>query len=362
MAPKTIDELWVITKEEFYEIKDIRIKNLYFLAFNGERISMSIKNSYNDHSSFKTKTINMKRSQLKIITKQIFDAELFEWFNVKRKLWIWQKTITLKILLLQMDGSYPLKKGITLHPKLSVLNQSYLKNIFNCDESGLQRSSNKRTHTATHRGSFKGNDCNDWLRSLIDKCTEMGVISPTFVIDNAPVHSKLESVIRIGEDAESCFKNEVKIKLRDKMPHIIAYKRINGVLICEYRMRILERIANEAIHVLTSLKLLHFSNHVERYYGAKNFHYTLKSLVPAPIKRNCITTLQKIFEYAKNLMRHVIDKNGKLLQSGGGSVMVCGPFSQKGKSKLAILNENQNSEDYIFTLSEFLLLFAHFHY
>ncbi|OAF70135.1 hypothetical protein A3Q56_02122 [Intoshia linei] len=87
----------------------------------------------------------------------------------------------------------------------------------------------------THRGSFKGNNCNDWLRSLIDQCTKMGVISPTFVIDNAPVHRKLESVIRIGEDAEiirlvpysyllnpielswSCFKNEIKIKLRDEM-------------------------------------------------------------------------------------------------------------------------------------------------
>ncbi|OAF66271.1 hypothetical protein A3Q56_06008 [Intoshia linei] len=139
----------------------------------------------------------------------------------------------------------------------------------------------------THRGSFKGDDCNDWLRSLIDQCTEMGVISLTFVIENAPVHSKLESVIRIGEDAEiirlapysyllnplelswSCFKNEVKIKLRDEMPHMIAYRRINGISICEYRMRILERIANEAIYVLISLKLLHFSNHVERYYGAE---------------------------------------------------------------------------------------------
>ncbi|OAF65063.1 hypothetical protein A3Q56_07224 [Intoshia linei] len=47
----------------------------------------------------------------------------------------------------------------------------------------------------THRGSFKADDCNDWLKSLIDQCTEMGVISPTFVIVNTPVYSKLESVI-----------------------------------------------------------------------------------------------------------------------------------------------------------------------
>ncbi|OAF66178.1 hypothetical protein A3Q56_06079 [Intoshia linei] len=131
----------------------------------------------------------------------------------------------------------------------------------------------------THRGSFKGDDCNDWFRSLIDECTEIGVISPTFVIDNAPVHSKLESVIRIRlapyshllnpiELAWSCFKNEVNIKLRDEMSQMIAYRRINGVSICEFRMRILEIISNEAIHVLTLQKLLHFCNHVERYYGA----------------------------------------------------------------------------------------------
>ncbi|POM78188.1 Putative retroelement [Phytophthora palmivora] len=49
-------------------------------------------------------------------------------------------------------------------------------------------------------------------------------------------------------------------------------------------------------------------------------------------------------------------------QNGEGSVMVWGVFSAAGKSKLAILRGRQNSEDYIYTLSEYMLPFAHANY
>ncbi|GMF29672.1 unnamed protein product [Phytophthora fragariaefolia] len=49
-------------------------------------------------------------------------------------------------------------------------------------------------------------------------------------------------------------------------------------------------------------------------------------------------------------------------QNGGGSVMVVGAFSAAGKSELAILRGRQNSGDYIYTLSEYLLPFAHANY
>jgi hypothetical protein len=49
-------------------------------------------------------------------------------------------------------------------------------------------------------------------------------------------------------------------------------------------------------------------------------------------------------------------------QAGGGLVIVWACFSPKGKSEIAFLVGRQKSEDYIFTLSEYLLPFAHLHY
>ncbi|KAJ0399837.1 hypothetical protein P43SY_008143 [Pythium insidiosum] len=49
-------------------------------------------------------------------------------------------------------------------------------------------------------------------------------------------------------------------------------------------------------------------------------------------------------------------------QMGGGSVMVWGAMAWEGKSQLAILDGRQSSEHYIYTLSEYLLPFAHLKY
>eukprot|EP00644_Phytophthora_capsici_P000962 jgi/Phyca11/121251/e_gw1.43.165.1 len=52
----------------------------------------------------------------------------------------------------------------------------------------------------------------------------------------------------------------------------------------------------------------------------------------------------------------------KRRQEGGGSVMVWAAFSGRGKSQLVVLNGKQNSDDYVYTLSEFLLPYAHANY
>jgi IS30 family transposase len=49
-------------------------------------------------------------------------------------------------------------------------------------------------------------------------------------------------------------------------------------------------------------------------------------------------------------------------QMGGGSVMVWVGFSALGKTELAVLVDRQASSHYVYTLSEYLLHFAHRHY
>ncbi|KAG3079682.1 hypothetical protein PC121_g6881 [Phytophthora cactorum] len=55
-------------------------------------------------------------------------------------------------------------------------------------------------------------------------------------------------------------------------------------------------------------------------------------------------------------------RHTKRRQAGGGSVMVWAAFSSRSKPPLVVLSGRQNSEDYIYTVSEYLLLFAHLNY
>ncbi|KAG2827187.1 hypothetical protein PC113_g9443 [Phytophthora cactorum] len=52
----------------------------------------------------------------------------------------------------------------------------------------------------------------------------------------------------------------------------------------------------------------------------------------------------------------------KRRQARGSSVMVWAAFSARGKSELVVLPGKQNSDGYVYTLSEFLLSFAHANY
>ena len=47
----------------------------------------------------------------------------------------------------------------------------------------------------TRRGAFKAKDCVQWFEELIAACEQQGIMRPTFVIDNAPAHARLEQLL-----------------------------------------------------------------------------------------------------------------------------------------------------------------------
>ena len=136
------------------------------------------------------------------------------------------------------------------------------------------------------RGSYKANDCVDWFRELIQMCQNEGIIRPTFIIDNAPAHARVETAVDPGIDVEilrlapysyllnpielvwSSFKASVKRQLQDAMPEILAYAPIQGLTISEQRMRKLEAISDNAIQSVTQENLIQYANRVEIYYPA----------------------------------------------------------------------------------------------
>lgn len=145
------------------------------------------------------------------------------------------------------------------------------------------------------RGSYRGEDCRIWLKQLISICNEDGIQYPTVVIDNAPVHSKLETILEDMEDVQiirlapysyllnpielawSSFKSVVKQILREETPDLMAYTKTSGMISAtEYRMRSLEKIAHIAKETLTTKKLLGFANHVEKFYSTV---FQMKDLV-----------------------------------------------------------------------------------
>lgn len=64
--------------------------------------------------------------------------------------------------------------------------------------------------------------------------------------------------------------------------------------------------------------------------------------------------------YWRDLRQSV--RQTKQRQAGGGSVMLWGAFNTRGKSPLVVLTARQNSHDYVYTVSEYILPFAHLNY
>uniref|UniRef100_A0A6A7FWY1 Tc1-like transposase DDE domain-containing protein n=1 Tax=Hirondellea gigas TaxID=1518452 RepID=A0A6A7FWY1_9CRUS len=136
----------------------------------------------------------------------------------------------------------------------------------------------------TRRGAFKANDCLQWFRDLVDACEGQGIHNPTFIIDNAPTHCRLENIIQEFPHVKllrlapysyllnpielmwNIFKSHLKRMLQERMPRILNITHVPGLSMAEQRMRELEQIANESIAFITPNMSMGFSNRVERYY------------------------------------------------------------------------------------------------
>ena len=137
----------------------------------------------------------------------------------------------------------------------------------------------------THRGAFKSPDCLSWMQELIDQCCILGIHHPTFVIDNAPVHSRLEELLEENPHIEiirlapysyllnpiellwSVFKSHVKKMLREQMGTLSAIQPGGEQSMSEQRMRALEEMARIAISKILPTMLNGFVNRVEMYYS-----------------------------------------------------------------------------------------------
>ena len=147
-------------------------------------------------------------------------------------------------------------------------------------------SSTELVYFSTRRGALKSCDFNEWIEQLIVKCEEKHIRNPTFVIDNAPAHAKVENVLENHENVEvlrlapysyllnpiellwSSFKSNVKREMRQEMPGLLTVQRTANASMSEQRMQTLEAIAARCISCATGEKLMSYANRVETYYHA----------------------------------------------------------------------------------------------
>ncbi|OAF71010.1 hypothetical protein A3Q56_01237 [Intoshia linei] len=117
-------------------------------------------------------------------------------------------TLNLWIQYMSMysDGEYPRIIAMMYTKSMKPENESRSKigcrsNIITASSKGSNlhcisaMTSNRMLLFQNRRGSYSGDDCQHWFRGLINCCLQLSISSPTFVIDNAPIHSRLETVI-----------------------------------------------------------------------------------------------------------------------------------------------------------------------
>ena len=154
----------------------------------------------------------------------------------------------------------------------------------------------KMIHFTSRRGAFKNADANQWFTELIEKCREDGIDRPTIIVDNAPAHSRLESLLEEFPHVEilrlapysyllnpielvwSAFKSSIKRGLRDQMQLILSFQRSATETIADRRMQVMENLVQPAMDAVTPVMFTRFALRVERYYTAATLEHDLEEI------------------------------------------------------------------------------------
>ena len=136
------------------------------------------------------------------------------------------------------------------------------------------------------RGSYKGADCKQWVKKLLDDLIEGGTASNDIavVIDNAPGHSKLEEVIkdydgcqliRLApyspmlnpiESAWSVIKSHLAQQEAAQLSELPAGHN-NGLTQTEARLQFVERLIDEGRSKVTARMCCQFINHTHKFFA-----------------------------------------------------------------------------------------------
>jgi len=140
----------------------------------------------------------------------------------------------------------------------------------------------------TQRGSFRSEQFNTWLTELMDEVISNGTPanSIVIVIDNAPCHSRAESVIseysgsillRLPpyspmlnpiENAWSVLKSQLKQRGAERYQELVRGDPAGIIPKTEWRLRIMEQLIDQGRHSITPIMCLRFINHLQTFFPA----------------------------------------------------------------------------------------------
>ena len=132
------------------------------------------------------------------------------------------------------------------------------------------------------RGSFRKEDCGQWLRRTLQACT-VPLDQVTVTCDNAPVHTGMETVVEEFPGVEllrtapysaplnpieavwSSMKASMKADMASSFHQML--NTAPGLSQQEHRLRFLEARIDAAMEHITPVMCLQFYNHVQRHYA-----------------------------------------------------------------------------------------------